>query len=513
MGDSGMKRMGKRGLLSIAAASSMIGLIGCEAVGGVNVNEAVVSMLDVKSSEGTMTLAWDVALEKTGDAEADRLAALFGSGSIVVTEMLQEDRDTASMEGSIELAKGDIPFALYVDGETMLLDVEGVRKPFKFDSAALGGADAGALLGGNALSDALSGEAGRQAMLELVKYTLGHVPNPKSAKVGATTATIDGASKSVTSVSANVGVDELLELVSTAAAGIAADEEGLKAFLGTLYDALKPALEEMAKESDEPLLKLALNNKALAVQYLQGQIVSMLDGLTAELEVGEALGDALTPESGFTFELLLDGAKPAGLDVGIFVEPATDAADGFGSMRLDIETRWWNVGGDVKAKAIAGESAPFPTDVKPRERLANVEADSLLYDILKNDLRINRHSFELYMGEDAGVPDGVSPYIKGAGTTMVPVRYVSEQLDATVNWDAATSTITIKDAVEGTTIVMTVGSKTATVNGASQSLPEAPEIVAATNSTFVPIGFITLALGGEKAWNPELGIVTIAKEF
>ena len=508
-----MKRRTKRGLLSIAAAGSMIGLIGCESIGGVDVNGAIAALVDVQSSEGTLSLSWDVAGENTGDAKADRLAALFGSGAIVVNEVLQEDRDTASLEGTIELSKGDIPFALYVDGDTMLLDVEGARKPFKLDTPALGGADAGALLGGDALSEALSGDAGRQATRDILKYALGHVPNPADAKLGTTTATIDGAAKSLTTVSANVGVDELLELVSTAAAEIAADEEGLRELLGAVYDALKPTLEELAEESDEPLLKLAVKNKALAVQYFQGQIVSMLDGLTAEPEAAGWFGTALTPESGATFELLLDGAKPAGLDVSVYVEPATDAADGFGAMRFDIESRWWNVGGDVKAKPIAGEGAPFPTDVKPRERLSNVESDSLLYDILKNDLRINRHSFELSMGGDAGVPDGVSPYIKGAGTTMVPVRYVSEQLDATVSWDAATSTITIKDAVEGTTIVMKIGSKSATVNGVAQSLPEAPEIIASTNSTFVPIGFITLALGGEKAWDPERGIVTIAKEF
>jgi hypothetical protein len=92
---------------------------------------------------------------------------------------------------------------------------------------------------------------------------------------------------------------------------------------------------------------------------------------------------------------------------------------------------------------------------------------------------------------------------------MVPVRYVSEQLDADVNWAGKTSTITIMDSAEGITIVMKIGSKTALVNGQEQVLPESPELV--FGSTFVPIAFITKALGGTAVWNA--GVVTITKEF
>jgi len=507
-----VKRMGKRGLLSLAAAGSMLGVIGCESVGGMDVNQAIVAMFDVKSSEGTMSLSWDVVAESTGDKDADRLMSVFGSGAVVVTEMLQEDDKTASMEGTIELSKGDIPFALYVDENTMLLDIEGAKKPFELDLAALGGV--GELpVGGDALSDALSGEAGRKLVSELAKYALGHVPNPKDTKLGSTTETIDGASKTLTTISSTVDIEELLGLVKTAVAGIAEDEEGLKALIGTLYDALKPALEEMLEQDPDPMTKLILNNKSFVVDLVYAEIAPMLEELVVEMESAAELGGLLTPDSGATFELLLDGTKPAGVNVGFYLEPATDEADGFGSVRFDLESRWWNVNGDVKAKTYSGVTAPFPLDAKPRQRLDNVERDSLLYEILKKDLGLTRHSFELYMGENASVPDGVSPYIKGTGTTMVPVRYVSEQLDATVTWDGATSTITIEDAAEGIKIVMKIGSTTATVNGVAQTLPEAPEVIASTQSTFVPIGFITLALGGEKGWDPDWGIVTIEKEF
>ena len=46
---------------------------------------------------------------------------------------------------------------------------------------------------------------------------------------------------------------------------------------------------------------------------------------------------------------------------------------------------------------------------------------------------------------------------------MLPVRFVAEAFGATVGWDGATSTATVK--TETVTIEITIGAKTAKVNG------------------------------------------------
>ncbi|MCX7615288.1 MAG: copper amine oxidase N-terminal domain-containing protein, partial [Clostridiales bacterium] len=59
------------------------------------------------------------------------------------------------------------------------------------------------------------------------------------------------------------------------------------------------------------------------------------------------------------------------------------------------------------------------------------------------------------------------PYIKG-GKTVVPVRAITEGLGAEVTYDAATKTVTItKDTI---VVKLTVGSKTADVNGVATNL-------------------------------------------
>ena len=70
-------------------------------------------------------------------------------------------------------------------------------------------------------------------------------------------------------------------------------------------------------------------------------------------------------------------------------------------------------------------------------------------------------------GKKVTLPD-TEPYIDGAGNTMVPIRFISEKLGADVKWDNGKQIVTIIH--KGNTIVMPVGSKTVTVNGNTTTL-------------------------------------------
>ena len=92
-----------------------------------------------------------------------------------------------------------------------------------------------------------------------------------------------------------------------------------------------------------------------------------------------------------------------------------------------------------------------------------------------------------------------------SGSTMVPWRYISEQLGFKVSFNASTKQITAKR--NGTTIVMTIGKTSATVNGASVTLSVAP--VSKSGSTLVPLRFVGEAVGAEVGWKPQYQLATV----
>lgn len=92
------------------------------------------------------------------------------------------------------------------------------------------------------------------------------------------------------------------------------------------------------------------------------------------------------------------------------------------------------------------------------------------------------------------------------GRLLVPVRGIFEALDARVEWDAATATVT---AARGTGAVrLTAGKSTAYVNGRPVNLDVAPAVV--DGRILVPLRFVGEALGLGVEWQDKEGAVYLA---
>jgi|GEM_PF-2046850 hypothetical protein len=99
---------------------------------------------------------------------------------------------------------------------------------------------------------------------------------------------------------------------------------------------------------------------------------------------------------------------------------------------------------------------------------------------------------------------GASP-VQTKGAVLVPLRGVFEALGATVNYDPAAKTIAAQKG--DTTVILTIGAMSATVNGQTQPLSQAAEVVQGT--TLVPLRFIAQALGAYVNWVPSTLTVQI----
>lgn len=98
----------------------------------------------------------------------------------------------------------------------------------------------------------------------------------------------------------------------------------------------------------------------------------------------------------------------------------------------------------------------------------------------------------------------VQPVVQG-GRTLVPVRAVGEALHATVTWDPTAASVTLKG--NGHTLVFTVGSKTAVVDGQSVTLDVAPVI--RDGRALLPLRDLAQYLGLPVRWQPQGNIAIV----
>lgn len=116
------------------------------------------------------------------------------------------------------------------------------------------------------------------------------------------------------------------------------------------------------------------------------------------------------------------------------------------------------------------------------------ESEFIVFDLKDNSTTLN--------GEPVA---GVRPFLKD-GSTMVPFRFIGEEMGAQISYDPATKTATFSK--DGKTIKVTEGSKTATVDGQAKTLPVAP--LEKDGSLYVPLKFVSEAFGADVTWIEEV---------
>ncbi|MCM3129593.1 stalk domain-containing protein [Paenibacillus provencensis] len=98
------------------------------------------------------------------------------------------------------------------------------------------------------------------------------------------------------------------------------------------------------------------------------------------------------------------------------------------------------------------------------------------------------------------LPFPVEPVVI-SGTTMVPFRAISEALGINVIWNQKAKKITASKLSDGIkkTVELTLGSKTAKVNGQNAALTLAPRTI--NNTTMIPLSFFSQQFGAGVGWN------------
>ena len=105
---------------------------------------------------------------------------------------------------------------------------------------------------------------------------------------------------------------------------------------------------------------------------------------------------------------------------------------------------------------------------------------------------------------DLDVPLDVPPFISG-GRTLVPLRFIGEQLGAKIGWEGQEQKVTYTRGTDE--VILWVGRSNAMVNGKQTPLDVPPQI--RNGRTMVPLRFISNAFGAKTDWDSVTRSITI----
>lgn len=93
--------------------------------------------------------------------------------------------------------------------------------------------------------------------------------------------------------------------------------------------------------------------------------------------------------------------------------------------------------------------------------------------------------------------------------TLVPLRSVFESMEADVNWNGEKQLVTVEQ--DGMRLELTIGSRTAYVNGQAETMDVAPKLI--QDRTMIPVRFVSEKLGYLVDWDGDSRTVIIEKKL
>lgn len=524
--------------LFLSAALAVVG--GCQAVGGVDLGKALEQQASVASLEANEDFSIElISGNGAFDSKEDEaLARRFNKVQLKNIHTLMQDETHASFEGVIVSSSISIPFQINLDGENLIIQLAGGKKPIVINDARQPAFRSPSVMFKEQLQKHT--EEAKQLRNVLNRFIFRNAPNPAHVDVSQVTESVyGGGTLSMNKIQLELKGSELKGLLQSFLKAIAADDAGLKELIGQLYDIAVPMLKESMKAEQKMRieeygledsafdeinnLEMAyLDNKTLAVEFVYTTLKQYLDKAIKELDKADlakapaGVQRLLTDGLSFKADWFLDSRlnlRKQHLDLTL---PIGDTeTDPIAAVRFVGDRELWK-----HNEPVAVKPAPDTKDAikygglrssDNRALLANFDPKSDMYRILKDDLHINRQRIVLlFSGNEVYKYDATHPYIDASGTAMVSARFFAERLGAKVTWDEATQSVRITDAQSGVVIETTVGSADATLNGNPVQL--ASQVTKRNGTTFVPLRFIAEALGAKLEWKVDNKILTVTRD-
>lgn len=516
-------------LLGICLLMFSFALAGCQNVGGVNLNEALVFDLDNQSYEGEGSVSLQMSLDDSLslDAETEQLLDIFSNSQWMITDYKQEDLSTCSF--TLEWRYGDhrIVSDVVVEKNQLVFDIEGLDEPIVLDMSYQD-----ELLPIEMVNIINKYEEKQiDVMMLMADFFFQHMSNPPEIDAEQVTEEINDEQMELTHVRAVIRGDDLLPLTIGFLEQVSEDTQGLKQLIGDLYDIIAPMVQEVLEASGEmagdeaEILQNYLNNKTLAVEFIYETIapqiengISFLTELSEEAKNNRDAQAFLNEHNYLAVDLYVDEDDVMRKQrFELVIAPQYEEAVELKELRLQSDFEVWNINGDVQADHMDTTNSiqlNMGQNMTMREFYAHVDHTSTLYELL-DQWNLNEMSFYMYpyhAEEKEMAAQWDEPFIED-GVTYVPIRLISDRFGATIKYDNIEKKTEIQDFETGKTISFKADSHEAIVNGETVSLPNETTAQIVGQKLYVPLSFITQQLEVEMIWESELDMIRIVKRY
>jgi len=512
-----MKTTKKLGWIVCALLLAVI--VGCQPVGGLNLNGVLLKQLDVVDRQEqslTFELELDVkedllALE---DEETKKWVELLKKTKLEISHYKVDGKGAQWATGTLTTAKGAVPFTLHAVNRTLRIDVGGAKRPLvvplpdwqrTLDLALLESHYGLGTVTGAESSETVQPtftDALRNLMKNVAPFFVERLPNPPVIAVDRVNESIHGVPTGLTKVHAELNGEQLGQLVPEYVNNLLADKVAIQK---VVVDVLRWASELPPELKGLFSIDELIDNETDAEWFAEEIVNEIYPDL---LEMKEELKEfQKTEEWKEVFDKGIELKTDLYVDDSLLVRkssleaiiaPAAFAKENspIRSVKLRVTGEKWNVNGTVDIPAVVipanALTAEELDEFEPYRFVRLFEEDSVIYDLLKNEFEIDDQNFEL--SSEWGIPF----YVDDGGVAYVPLRETLRRFGIRPNLhEAAKGPLEIRFYDEPThkSITLRKGSDKATVNGQAVKLDH--PLVNEANITYVSANDLFGLLGAE----------------
>lgn len=475
----------------------LVVLSGCQAVGNLDINSALVGDLKVKSIESKQSLAVQLTPVSTASAEERQLSTVLNGMQLNIDHAKLQDNGNISLEGGIAYSGMTLPFQVFVDDNGMTVALSGAQKPLYIPLTT---EEQMAFLPASLTMNQIEDQA-KELISKSASLFFKHASNPSNVAVDSVTQEVYGESLDLTHLHIELTGEEFIGLVKPFLTSISQDEAGWRDLLATLYDFITYAESQMNADEKESMSSFALDqtkaefvNEAYAdVQSFLKDILAEYDEYLAEVSAEPEFKTVFSTNTRLVLDLYFDKdlhARKQIVDLTVAL-PSSEYMP-YSMFNLHTESENWNVDGNIVADPIETPNGVLDVtskDFTPGALLRSFDTTSPIYLLLHDVARITEKS--IYIDTDPSY----SQYdvVTKDRILLMSVKELAEELDAKLTWNAATKTITLTDDITGAVTTLHLNSNKAVTNGTTKTLTH--KVVNIKGVTYVPVRSVAEILG------------------